>query len=57
MEEEAELHGYYTITYTVLYTIEEFLEMIGVVLLVYTLLDYIEKQFGHLCLSLQIQEP
>ena len=54
---EAELHGYYTITYTVLYTIEEFLEMIGVVLLVYTLLDYIEKQFGHLCLSLQIQEP
>jgi hypothetical protein len=54
---EADLHGYYTVTYTVLYTIEEFLEMIGVVLLIYTLLDYIEKQFGHLLLSLQIQEP
>jgi len=53
---EAELHGYYSVTYTVLYTIEEFLEMIGIVLLMYTLLDYIEKQFGHLCLSLQIQE-
>jgi hypothetical protein len=54
---EAELHGYYTITYTVLYTIEEFLEMIGVVLLIYTLLDYIEQRFGHLCFSLEVQEP
>ncbi|MGB5684794.1 MAG: hypothetical protein WBM35_03215 [Candidatus Electrothrix sp.] len=53
---EAELHGYYSITYTVLYTIEEFLEMIGIILLMYTLLDYIEKQFGHLSFSLQIQE-
>ncbi|MCI5125336.1 MAG: peptidase M48 Ste24p [Candidatus Electrothrix sp. AR5] len=53
---EAELHGYYTITYTVLYTIEEFLEMIGVVLLIYTLLDYIEQRFGHLCFSLEMQE-
>ncbi|MCI5126258.1 MAG: hypothetical protein D3925_17735 [Candidatus Electrothrix sp. AR5] len=54
---EAEVNGYYSITYTVLYTIEEFLEMNGIVLLMYTLLDYIEKQFGHLSLSLQIQEP
>jgi hypothetical protein len=54
---EAELHGYYSITYTVLYTIEEFLEMSGIVLLMYTLLDYIEQQFGHFCLSLRIQEP
>lgn len=54
---EAELHGYYTVTYTVLYTIEEFLEMSGVVLLIYTLLDYIEQQFGHLCFSLEVQEP
>ncbi|MCI5165855.1 MAG: peptidase M48 Ste24p [Candidatus Electrothrix sp. GM3_4] len=54
---EAELHGYYSVTYTVLYTIEEFLEMSGIVLLMYTLLDYIEQQFGHLCLSLRIQEP
>ncbi|MCI5219231.1 MAG: hypothetical protein D3914_08580 [Candidatus Electrothrix sp. LOE2] len=54
---EAELNGYYSITYTVLYTIEEFLEMNGIVLLMYTLLDYIEQQYGHLCFSLQIQEP
>jgi hypothetical protein len=52
---EAELHGYYSITYTVLYTIEEFLEMTGVVLLIYTLLDYIEQRFGHLCFSLEMQ--
>ena len=54
---EAEVNGFYSVTYTVLYTIEEFLEMSGIVLLMYTLLDYIEKQFGHLCFSLQIQEP
>ncbi|MCW5211422.1 hypothetical protein VU04_00745 [Desulfobulbus sp. TB] len=52
---EAELHGYYSISYTVLYTIEEFLEMIGVVLLIYTLLDYIEQQYGHLNFSLEVQ--
>ncbi|MCI5159514.1 MAG: peptidase M48 Ste24p, partial [Candidatus Electrothrix sp. AUS1_2] len=54
---EAELHGFYTVTYTVLFTIEEFLEMIGVVLLIYTLLAYIEQQYGRLCLSLTIQKP
>lgn len=54
---EAELHGYYSITYTVLYTIEEFLEMIGVILLIYTLLDYIEQQYGQLNFSLEIQKP
>ncbi len=54
---EAELHGYYSITYTVLYTIEEFLEMSGVVLLIYTLLDYIEQRFGQLCFSLEVQKP
>ncbi len=54
---EAELHGYYSVTYTVLYTIEEFLEMIGVVLLIYTLLDYIKQRFGQLCFSLEVQEP
>ncbi|MCI5142874.1 MAG: peptidase M48 Ste24p [Candidatus Electrothrix sp. ATG1] len=53
---EADLHGYYTITYTVLYTIEEFLEMSGVVLLIYTLLDYINQRFGQLCFSLEVQE-
>ena len=50
---EAELNGYYSVTYTVLYTIEEFLEMSGMILLMFTLLDYIEQQYGHLCLSIQ----
>ncbi|WP_339134692.1 MAG: hypothetical protein WGN25_16045 [Candidatus Electrothrix sp. GW3-4] len=54
---EAELHGYYSVTYTVLYTIEEFLEMNGIVLLIYTLLAYIEQQFGYLCFSLEVREP
>jgi hypothetical protein len=53
---EADLHGYYTITYTVLYTIEEFLEMSGVILLIYTLLDYIEQGYGHLLFSLTIEK-
>ncbi|XCN73873.1 MAG: peptidase M48 Ste24p [Candidatus Electrothrix aestuarii] len=54
---EAELNGYYSNTYVVLYTIEEFLEMSGVILLIYTLLDYIEQRFGRgLCFSLDLQE-
>ena len=35
---EADLHGYDSITYCILYTIEEFLEMIGIVILIYALL-------------------
>lgn len=52
---EAELHGYYSVTYTVLYTIEEFLEMIGVVLLMYTLLDYIKQQYGLLRVDFAVE--
>ncbi len=54
---EAELHGYYSNKYVVLYTVEEFLEMSGIVLLMYTLLDYIAQQYGYLCLSLTVQKP
>lgn len=54
---EAELHGYYSNRYVVLYTVEEFLEMSGIVLLMYTLLDYIEQQYGHLCFSLEVRQP
>lgn len=53
---EAELNGYYSVTYTVLYTIEEFLEMSGIVLLMFTLLAYIEQQYGDICLSLEERE-
>jgi len=40
---EADLHGYDSITYCILYTIEEFLEMIGIVILIYALLSYTER--------------
>ena len=53
---EADLHGFDSITYCILYTIEEFLEMIGVVVLIYALLSYIERQFGYLCVTLQIKK-
>jgi len=53
---EADLHGYDSITYCILYTIEEFLETIGVVVLIYALLSYIERQFGYLCVTLQIKK-
>ncbi len=53
---EAELHGYDSVTYCILYTIEEFLEMISVVVLIYALLSYIDRQFGYICITLQIRE-
>jgi hypothetical protein len=53
---EAELHGYDTVMYCALYTIEEFLEMIAIVGLIYALLSYIEKQFGHIYITLQVRE-
>ena len=53
---EAELHGFFSITYCILYTLEEFFEMIAIVLLIYALLAYIEQHFGYLCINLQIRE-
>lgn len=43
---EADLHGTETILYSVLYTIEELCEMIGIVIFCYALLRYIEAQAG-----------
>lgn len=51
---EAELNGYDSATYVVLYTIEEFLEMIAIVGLIHALLSYIETHFGYLRFSFQI---
>lgn len=51
---EAELHGYDSVAYCILYTVEEFLEMLGVVTLIDALLRYIEKEFGYICINLQI---
>jgi len=53
---EAELHGFDSVTYCILYTIEEFLEMIGIVVLIYALLSYIDRQFGYICITLQISK-
>ncbi len=53
---EAELHGFDSIIYCILYTIEEFLEMIGVVVLIYALLSYVDIKFGYICVTLQIKE-
>ena len=43
---EAELHGYDSIIYCILYTIEEFLEMTGIVILIFALCSYINRQFN-----------
>lgn len=49
---EAELNGYDSITYCVLYTIEEVLEMLGILVLIHTLLAYIEDHHGLLSIRI-----
>ena len=43
-----ELYGPENIIYSLIYTLEEFLEMLGIALFIYTLLSYIEDEFGSL---------
>ncbi len=50
---EADQHGSSTILYSVLYTIEELFEMLGIVLFIYALLDYIHKEVGTVQFSLK----
>lgn len=38
---EAKLHGLDTVKYAILYTIEEFLEMTGIIVFIYALLDHL----------------
>jgi len=45
---EAELNGKQGLLYAIFYTCEEFFEMIGIALFIYTLLTYIVTQFGSL---------
>ena len=52
---EAEVNGYDSIMYCIYYTIEELLEMIAVVLMIYALLSYIQEQFGKFCITIQIR--
>ncbi len=41
---EASSNGKLTLTYAILYSVEELLEMLGVTLLIFTLLNYIQQQ-------------
>jgi len=52
---EAELHGFDSVIYCLLYTVEEFLEMFGVVGMIYTLLAYFEEKYGSIAITLQLE--
>jgi hypothetical protein len=45
---EADLHDTYTVLYSVLYTLEEMLEMLGIVIFIYALLSHITEETGPL---------
>ena len=49
---EADLNGYETITYCALYTVEEVLEMTGIIIFIYGLLTYIGNEIGELTLRI-----
>ena len=51
---EADLHGYYTVTYSVLYSLEEMLEMLGIILFIYALLSHLAKETGRLSVVLEL---
>ncbi len=46
--QEVDRHSTYTITYCLLYTVEEIFEMLGIVLFIYALLSYIVQESGRL---------
>ncbi len=46
--QEVDRHSTYTITYCLLYTVEEVFEMLGIVLFIYALLSYIVQELGRL---------
>lgn len=48
--------GSATVSYVVLQTFEEVLEMAGIILFIYALVDYIESTFGDLTISLEARE-
>ena len=52
----SDLNGEDNLTYSLIYTCEEFLEMLGIVIFIYALLIYLAKQFKPLTLSLNEQE-
>jgi hypothetical protein len=50
---EADLHGHSTITYCVLFTVEEMLEMLGIILFIYALLRHLAAETGRISLVLE----
>ena len=50
----AELHGMKNFTYSMIVTIEESLEMAGIILFIFALLDYIENNFSNARLHLTL---
>ena len=50
-----DLYGSNNLTYSILYTCEEFLEMLGIVIFIYALFVYLAKQYKPLTVSLNEQ--
>ncbi len=51
---EADLNGYDTVTYCVLYSLEEMLEMLGIILFIYALLSHLAREPGGLSVVLEL---
>ena len=51
--QEVDRHSTYTITYCLLYTVEELFEMLGIVLFIYALLSYIVQESGRLSIIIE----
>ena len=51
---EADLHDTDTVLYCVLYTLEEMLEMLGIILFIYALLSHLAQETGHLSVVLEL---
>jgi len=49
---EADLHGTETVVYCMLYTLEEMLEMLGIILFIYALLSHLVQETGPLSIVL-----
>jgi len=49
---EADLHGTETVVYCLLYTLEEMLEMLGIILFIYALLSHLVQETGPLSIVL-----
>jgi len=50
---EADLNGYTSVTYCLLYSLEEMLEMLGIILFIYALLSHLARETGRLSMVLE----